>query len=209
MHEWSEYAQIAIALFVIADPIGTIPFFLSLTSGLTEEEKKHTAKVTSLTVAIVLVLSVFAGEPLLLVFGIRIASFRVGGGILLLLMAIGMLYARPGRARAAELAAREPGFAAVPLGVPLVAGPGAISTVVIYADQAKTWLDTLFLVAVTQFVAASVWIALLQADPLSRLLGKTGINVITRLLGLLLAAVAVQFIAGGLSQLLPGLAGHS
>ncbi|HXZ87893.1 MAG TPA: MarC family protein [Candidatus Binataceae bacterium] len=209
MHEWSEYAQIAIALFVIADPIGTIPFFLSLTSDLTEEEKKHTAKITSLTVAIVLVLSVFAGEPLLRLFGIRIASFRVGGGILLLLMAIGMLYARPGRARAAELAAREPGFATVPLGVPLVAGPGAISTVVIYADQAKTWLDTLFLVAVALFVAASVWIALRQADPLSRLLGRTGINVVTRLLGLLLAAVAVQFIAGGLSQLLPGLAGHS
>lgn len=206
MHEWNEYAQIAIALLVIADPIGTVPFFLSLTSGLTTKEKKHTANVTALTVAMVLVLSVFAGEPLLLLFGIRIASFRVGGGILLLMMAIGMMYARPGRARPTELANREPGFAAVPLGIPLVAGPGAISTVVIYADQAKTWFDTLFLVAVVLFVAASVWIALRLADLLSGLLGRTGINVITRLLGLLLAAVAVQFIAGGLSQLLPGLA---
>ena len=96
--------------------------------------------------------------------------------------------------------------AVVPLGIPLVAGPGAISTIVIYAHEAKDWYDTGFLVFAGLLVAAATWLSLRMADPISKLLGRTGINIITRLLGLILTAVAVEFIAGGLVQLLPGLA---
>src|SRR5262249_9192714 len=97
MNDWKTNAEIATALFVITDPIATIPTFITLTAGQTEAERKRRAAVTAITVATVLVLSVFIGEPLLHLFGISIASFRVGGGIVILLMAISMLNARLSR----------------------------------------------------------------------------------------------------------------
>jgi multiple antibiotic resistance protein len=208
VHNWRTYTHIAIALFVIADPIGAIPLFLSLTRDQTRVEKNCTALATAGTVAGVLVLAAFFGGPLLQIFGIRIASFRVGGGILILLMAIAMLYARPGRTtpeEAAEAAGKHD-LAIVPLAVPLIAGPGAISSVILYAQQTTAWFDTVILVFTILFVATSVWVALRLADPISMLLGGTGINIITRLLGLLLSAIAIEFITTGLIQLMPGLA---
>lgn len=210
MQDWKTSAQIATALFVIADPAAAIPIFITLTSGNTAKERKRIATVTALTVATVLVSSIFLGQPLLRLFGISIASFRVGGGILILLMAISMLNARVSRTHSTpeemqEGTAKEDP-AVVPLGIPLLAGPGAISTMIIYAHQAKDVYDTIFLVLAGLFVAFTVLIALRLADPLRKLLGKTGINIISRLLGLVLASIAIEFIAGGLAQLLPGLA---
>ncbi len=210
MHDWKTSAEIATALFVITDPIATIPIFITLTTGQSAAERKRTAAVTAITVATVLVLSVFIGEPLLHVFGISIASFRVGGGIVILLMAISMLNARLSRTLSTpeevQEGAEKDDPAVVPLGVPLLAGPGAISTIVIYAHQAQDAYDTIFLVFAGLLIGVAVWISLRMADPIRKLLGKTGINIISRLLGLVLAAVAIEFIAGGLVQLLPGLA---
>jgi multiple antibiotic resistance protein len=211
MQDWKTSAQIATALFVIADPVAAIPIFITLTSGNSAAERKRIASVTALTVATVLVSSIFLGQPLLRLFGISIASFRVGGGILILLMAIAMLNARVSRTHSTPEEVQEgtekDDPAVVPLGVPLLAGPGTISTIVIYAHQAKDLYDTIFLVLAGLFVAFTVLIALRLADPLRELLGRTGINIVSRLLGLVLAAVAVEFIAGGLVQLMPGLAG--
>jgi multiple antibiotic resistance protein len=210
MQGWSEYAEIVTALFVIVDPLVAIPLFVSLTGGYSEVERRYTSRVTAFTVAAVLVGAVFLGEPLLDVFGISIASFRVGGGILLLLMAIAMLQALPSRVQQAPEEAKEAkekeNVAVVPLAIPLLAGPGAISTVIIYAHQSTTWFDTLFLILASLFVASTVWIALALANSIGAALGKTGINIVTRLMGLILAALAVEFIAQGLAQLLPGLA---
>jgi multiple antibiotic resistance protein len=210
MQDWRTSAEIATALFVITDPLATIPIFITLTSGQSTEERKRTANITAITVATVLVLSVFIGEPLLRIFGVSIASFRVGGGIVILLMAISMLNARLSRTVSTPEEVQEgtekEDPAVVPLGIPLLAGPGAISTIVIYAHQAKDVYDTLFLVVAGLFVGFAVWASLRMADPIRKLLGKTGINIISRLLGLVLAAVAVEFIVGGLAQLLPGLA---
>lgn len=200
-------------LFVIADPIGAVPLFITLTTNQGEHEKRRTAKVAAATVAIVLVLSIFVGQPMLTFFGISVSSFRVGGGILILLMALAMMQARPSGTQRTpeetEEASAKDEVAVVPLGIPLIAGPGAISTMIIYAHQAMGWFDSVFLVLESVLVAASVWFALNLADPISKLLGKTGINIVIRLFGLILAAVAVEFIAGGLGQLLPGLAGKS
>jgi multiple antibiotic resistance protein len=210
MHDWRTNAEIATALFVIADPIATIPIFINLTSGQSHDERVRTAHVTALTVGAVLVSSIFIGQPLLQLFGIRIASFRVGGGILILLMAISMLNARLSRTvgtpEEMQEGSEKDDPAVVPLGIPLVAGPGAISTIIIYAHQASDVYDLAFLVFAGLLVAVSVWIALRMADPLRNLLGKTGINIISRLAGLVLAAIAVEFIASGLVQLMPGLA---
>ena len=210
MQDWHAYAKILTALIVIADPVGAVPFFLSLTDRHSVEERRHTAKVTATTVALVLVVALFFGKPLLEVFGITIASFRVAGGLLLLLMAIAMLHAHPTRAyHTTEQVIQDEGgrhsVAVVPLAVPLVAGPGAVSTVILYSHQATTWFDTAFLVLASLFVALVLWFTLRMADPISRVLGKTGINLVTHLMGLVLAAVAVEFITAGLAELLPGL----
>lgn len=210
MHDWGTYAHNATALFVIANPIGVTPLFISLTHRQTDEQRRHTARLTATTVVIVLITAMFLGEVILHLFGIRMASFRAGGGILILLMAIAMLQARPSPTHhtmeeSKEAAVRDD-VAVVPLGIPLVAGPGAISTVIIYADQAPTWFDTIMLLLTVLCVAGSVWIALSLSDRIRVMLGTTGINIVTRLLGLILAAVGVEFLADGLTQLLPALA---
>jgi multiple antibiotic resistance protein len=103
---------------------------------------------------------------------------------------------------------RENDHVVVPLAVPLIAGPGAISSVILYAQQSASWFDTIVLTSLILLVAISVWISLRLAQPISKLLGRTGINIITRLLGLLLSAIAIEFITTGLVELLPGLAGR-
>ena len=204
------YAHNATALFVIANPIGVTPLFISLTNRQTDEQRRHTARLTATTVVIVLITSMFLGEVILHFFGIRMASFRAGGGILILLMAIAMLQARPSptyhTAEESKEAAARDEVAVVPLGIPLIAGPGAISTVIIYAHQATTWFDMTVLLLTVLCVAGSVWITLRLSDRIRVILGTTGINIVTRLLGLILAAVGVEFLADGLTQLLPGLA---
>lgn len=211
MQSLSQYAQSAIALFVVANPIGTVPIFISLTDNQSKQETKRTARVASATVAIVLVASVFAGRPMLEFFGISLPSFSVGGGILILFIAIAMLHAQPSRAlhtpEEAQEAAKKDDIAVVPLAIPLIAGPAAISTVIIYANRAATWADKLLLVLITIVFTASVWLALRLAEPIRKALGRTGINIVTRLLGLVLAAIAIEFITRGLGQLLPGLLG--
>ncbi len=208
MHRWHLYSEMVTALFVMADPIGAIPIFLSLTRDQMKDEKRHTAVLTAVTVGVVLVLMALAGAPLLGLFGIRIASFRVAGGILVLMMSISMVYTppRPVISREAVEAVAKHELAVVPLGVPLIAGPGVISSVIVYAQQAKGWFDIGFLIGAIILVAASICVALLMAQRISTFLGRNGINVITRLLGLLLAAIAIEFITGGLAELLPGLA---
>ncbi len=206
----STYAKVVTALLVVSDPIGTIPAFISLTGSHTPAERRRTINIASGTAASTLVAAVFLGQYLLKIFGISIASFRVGGGIVLMLMAFAMLRARPspvqhGPGEATE-AGRGEGVTVVPLGVPIIAGPGAISAVIIYAHQATGWLDTGFLTLICTCVIGVTWVALFLADPIRNLLGKTGINVITRLEGLILTALAVEFITSGLLQLLPGLA---
>jgi multiple antibiotic resistance protein len=208
LQDWHRYAQIAVALFLLADPVGAIPIFLALTRDQTKEERNHTAFLAAGTVGAVLVLFAFAGVPLLQLFGIRVASFRVGGGILILIMAISMMFASPTPSISKEAieAVGRHDLAVVPLGVPLIAGPGVISSVIVYAQQSSNAIDKAFLVLIIGFLATSIWIALRLAQPASRLLGRNGINVIVRLMGLLLAAIATEFISVGLVQLLPGLA---
>lgn len=211
MHNWRQYTETVIALFVIANPLAAIPLFISSTTRQSEYQKQRTARLAALTVAIVLVTSIFVGELLLTLFGISVASFRVAGGILILFTALAMMQAGPSSIQhtpnEVEGASANDDIAVVPLGIPLLAGPGAISTIIIYAEQATGWLDILFLNIASALVAGSVWGAFSLADPIRQLLGNSGINIVTRLFGLILAAVAVEFITGGLAQLLPGLAG--
>jgi multiple antibiotic resistance protein len=210
MIEWTGYIKIFTALLAIVNPLGVVPVFVSLTGSLSEQERRDIARNSSLAVAVVLIVSALIGKPLLDFFSISIASFKVGGGILLMLMAIAMMQAGQNLSKqtpeeAAEAEDKKT-IAVVPIAVPLLAGPGAISTVIIYAHGSfrSTHIGLIFVSCL--LVALVTWAALRIASPVSKMLGKTGINVATRLMGLLLAAIAVEFIAGGAGQLLPGLA---
>lgn len=206
---WSDYTQILIAMIVIVNPLGAVPLFIALTEGQQKQARQHTARVAAMAVGIVLVSTIFAGEPLLRFFGISLSSFKVGGGMLILLMAVSMLHARPGDTRhtkkEAEEAVDKDAVGVVPLAIPLLSGPGAMSTVIVLAHKADAWYDVTFLVFAALSVSAMVWAALHLADPISKALGHTGINIATRVMGLILAAIGVEFITSGLVILLPGL----
>jgi len=210
MKTWTDYIHILTALLVITNPIGAIPVFITLTRDQLTAERRRTARITAAAVAVVLIVSVFLGEPLLKFFGIGLPSFRVGGGILIMMMAIAMLHGYQGETRHSpeERVGEEgeEGTAVVPLAIPMLAGPGAISTTIVYAHRAHSAWDTAFLVFAALLVAASVWVSLAMAEPIAKRLGRYGITVTTRVMGLILAAVAVEFIAGGLTQLFPKLA---
>ena len=216
MLELSEYGKFLVALLVIVDPIGMVPMFILL-SGTTarEVDRQRIARLASIAVAIVLVAAALVGESVLRLFGIGLPSFKVAGAILIMLMAISMMQANPLKEKQTPEEAKEAedkdGIAVVPLAVPLLAGPGAISTAIIFSASAqaasgRAALAHYALIAACCLVTALItWITLRAAIPMSRFLGKTGINVMVRLMGLLLAAVAVEIFFGGVRDLLPTL----
>ena len=209
MPDWTDYLKTLVAVAVIVNPIGVIPVFVSLTTHQSPAEKKKTAATSALAVCAVLVSSSVLGNSLLSLFGISIDSFRVGGGILLLLLAVSMFHAQqspskqiPEEASEAEI---KGDVAVTPLAIPLLAGPGAISTIIIYTQQFSGITHKGLIILICMAISLLVWITLRAAVPVGNALGRTGINIVTRLMGLILAAVAVEFMVGGLSKLFPGL----
>ncbi|MHB8883015.1 MAG: YchE family NAAT transporter [Thermodesulfovibrionales bacterium] len=209
MLDWTAYIKIFTTLLAIVNPLGAIPIFISMTDSMASGERKRVINTASMTVVVVLAVAALLGKPLLDFFGISIASFKVGGGILLLLMAISMMqakYAQTKQTPEEEAEAEEKSsIAVVPIAMPLLAGPGAISTMIIYADASPHVLHLTLLVISSALVAILTWGSLSIASPLRSVMSKTSINIATRLMGLLLAAIAVEFITGGLTILLPGL----
>jgi len=208
VHPVPEYLRFVVTLTAVLDPFLAIPIFLAVTSPREPAARLRLAWVITLTVFLVLAGAAAFGEGLLRVIGASVPAFRVGGGLVLLLMALAMLNAQAGgmrqtRAEAEEL---ESGEAAgvVPLAVPLLAGPGAISTSII-AAQSGGAAHVSVLVGCIAAVCLILWIVLSIAPVVAPRMGTTGLNVVTRLLGLLLAAIAIQTMAEGLRDLFPGL----
>jgi len=158
-----EYIQIFVAILVIVDPVGALPVFISLTSDQTKLERRHTARVAAISVASALLIACLAGEPILKLFGISISSFQIAGGILLWLMALALLHAKPRLSKHSPEEAQE-------------------------AESMES------------IAVVIVWLTLRLAIPIGDYLGKTGINIITRIMGLILAAIAVEFITAGILQ---------
>ena len=185
--------------------------FIHYTQGFSHAQRKRTIVVSSLTAFIVIAASALLGLQILEFFGISLASFQVGGGMLLLTSAMSMLNAQPAEARAnaeevldAETkAAMGASIAVVPLTIPLLTGPATMSTVVIYAEKAKHFSQLGTLVGYGVVIALATALCFSLAQPIARVLGKTGINVMTRLMGLILAALAVEVMADGLHKLFP------
>lgn len=211
MTDWTALFKIGIALFAIVNPIGTLPIFISATDGCSSQERAKTSRTVALTVFIVLIVSAFLGDQILEFFGITIPSFQVGGGILLMLIAISMMHGTQSGARQtpeeAQTLADRKVVAIVPLSIPLLAGPGAISSMIIAAQQNSSFTRHLLLVIPIFIICLITWLVLRLSVAISRQLGTIGINIVTRLMGLVLAAMSVEFIAQGLVGLFPKLAG--
>ncbi len=206
----TDYLRFIVTLTAVVDPFLAVPFFIALTSTRTRDDTLRLARHIALTVFGVLACSTFLGETMLEYIGASLPSFRVGGGLVLLLMALAMLNAEAGPVRqstaeADELQAGEV-RGVVPLAIPLLAGPGAISTSIIAAERGGL-VHKVVVVGCIALVALVSWLILSKANAISKRLSRTSLNVATRILGLLLAAMAVQTMAEGLRELLPGLGG--
>ena len=206
----NEYLRFVVTLTAVVDPFLAVPFFLAFARTRGEAERQALARVVALSVFAILAVATFIGEALLELIGASLPAFRVGGGLVLLLMALAMLNAQAGGVRQSQEEARElqsgEVSGVVPLAIPLLAGPGAISTSIIAAEKGG-FAHQLAIVACIAVVCLVSWAVLRRAHAIEERLGTTGLNIATRILGLLLAAMAVQTMAEGLKTLFPGLAG--
>ena len=202
-----------ITLLAIVNPLAIVPFFIHYTQGFSSEQRRRTIAISSFSAFVVIAVSALAGLHILDFFGISLASFQVGGGMLLLTSALNMLNAQPAEAKptthemedGAAKAAMGASIAVVPLTIPLLTGPATMSTVVIYAEKAKTFWQLSTLVGYGVVIGLATALCFAMAQPIARVLGKTGINVMTRLMGLILAALAVEVMSDGLMKLFPAL----
>jgi multiple antibiotic resistance protein len=202
-----------IALLAIVNPLGAVPFFIHFTQGFTRAERLRTARVAALGAFAVIAISALAGLKIIGFFGISLASFQVGGGMLLLMSSLQMLNAQPAESRKEDMHEGEDkaesgaSIAIVPLTIPLLTGPATISTMIIYADKTRHWWELAVLVAYGVAIGIAVWVAFSLSDRIAKAIGRTGTNVMTRLMGLLLAALAVEVMSDGLLKLFPVLSG--
>jgi multiple antibiotic resistance protein len=202
-----------IALLAIVNPVGAVPFFIHFTSGFNDEQRRRTARVSAFSAFVVIAVSAVAGLRIIEFFGISLASFQVGGGVLLLMSSLQMLNAQQAETRKEDVTAGNDkvdagdSIAIVPLTIPLLTGPATISAMVIYADKTRHWWELATLVGYGVVIGLVVWLAFAASPRIARVLGSTGINVMTRLMGLLLAALAVEVMSDGMIKLFPGLVG--
>ncbi|MDO9316325.1 MAG: MarC family protein [Burkholderiaceae bacterium] len=201
-----------IALLAIVNPIGVVPFFIHFTQNFTAEQRRRTIRVSAFSAFVVIATSALAGLQIIQFFGISLASFQVGGGLLLLISAVQMLNAQPAEARKEDVTEGSSkvdagaSIAVVPLTIPLLTGPATISTMVIYAEKTRHWWQLAVLVGYGVVVALATYAVFSASGRIARALGQTGIDIMTRLMGLILAALAVELLADGLQKLFPILA---
>jgi len=204
-------------MVALMNPLGAIPILISIGSDKPRVVRERIPKMTAMAIFIILFISVWAGEFILKLFGISIEAFQAGGGILILLMAIHMLQAKKDpvkqtKGEEKQLSEKEIknmlSVAIVPMAIPLMAGPGTISFSIIQGVEiAGIPGGRLMLSGVILIASLLSWAILAFAEPIGKKLGETGLNIATRLMGMLLAAIGVQMIAHGFVKLLPGLAG--
>ncbi|WP_140633746.1 MarC family protein [Methylibium rhizosphaerae] len=203
-----------IALLAIVNPIGVVPFFIHFTQNFNRKQRQRTIRVSAFTAFLVISISSLVGLKILGFFSISLASFQVGGGTLLLISALHMLNAQPAESKPSDVsegsqkADAGDSIAVVPLTIPLLTGPATISTMVIYAEKTRHWWELGVLVGYGVVVGVVTFVVFSAAGRIAKVMGQTGINVMTRLMGLILAALAVELLSDGLTKLFPVLASH-
>ena len=186
-----------VSIFIIVDPLGLVPYFITLTSGYSPSRRKRTVHLAIMTTIFVLTAFALFGNQILKLFGITIPAFRIAGGFIIFMVAIQMLQAQRTRLKATPEeeahSYEQEEIGVVPLGTPMLAGPGAITTVIVLSES-NLWV----ILASILITALLAYVILLQANRISNLLGPTGLNIFIRLMGLVLAAVSVQFVIDGI-----------
>jgi len=199
------------AVFFVVDPFAAVPMFLAMTQGDSLEKRRKMAARASIAAFFVLTVFALAGAFIFKALGISLAAFKIAGGVLLLIMAIDMLRTEPSPARITQgevdEGTRKDDIAIVPLAMPLLAGPGSIATVVVLMGRARSghWWQVIPLLGSILITAVAAWLILRGAARLDRLLGQTGMSILSRVAGLLLAAIAIQFLLDGVSETFPAL----
>jgi multiple antibiotic resistance protein len=189
------------SLFSIVDPVGVVPLYLALVGHEPRPEQRRTAIRAVITATAVLLTFAATGTAIFRFFGITMPAFKVAGGVLLATMALEMMRARPSAVKSSpeetEGAPGKDDVAVTPIGIPLLSGPGAIASVILWSSRAGTAMEKVALYASIGLLAGITLLSLLFAPRLVRVLGRTGINVVTRIMGLILAATAAQFVIDG------------
>ena len=194
-----------ISILTIMGPFTVLPAFVSMTQGMSQTQRNRIAKKSMIVSASILIVSTLIGEVLFEMLGISLSSFRIAGGILILIMGINMLHAKRSGARATEEeiseAMEKNDISVFPLGTPLIAGPGAISTVILFSTGRHRGLFYISLIVLSVLIAATIFYYLLRYSHLVyKAIGPTGANIMTRLMGLILSAMAVEFIIDGIKE---------
>ncbi len=193
------------SVFFLVDPFAAIPAFLAMTLGHDAKDRRRLARRAAVTCFLVLSAFALAGSTIFKVFGIGLPAFRIAGGVILLLIGLETLQAK--RSQTQEVPAEtEEGrekedMGVIPLGIPMLAGPGAISTVMVLMGQSLVWWRSAIIIGAVGLTALLSYLILAGADRVRKVLGETGIRILMRLMGLLLTAIAVQFVLNGLSDL--------
>ncbi|MFT5789022.1 MAG: multiple antibiotic resistance protein [Shewanella sp.] len=203
------YFKFFLGLVAIINPVGLLPVFVSLTSHQTEAERNQTGKIANFAVVVILLVTIFAGQHILNMFSISLSAFRIAGGTLICIIAMSMLQGKLGEVKRNKEEDREASgmesVAVVPLALPLMAGPGAISSVIVSAAEYKT-MENLIGMSITVILFGLLSFTLFRMAPvIFKVLGNTGINVITRLMGLLMLSIGIEVIAAGVKGLFPGM----
>ncbi len=196
-----ELIKTFVSLLALVDPLAIVPFFISLTAHYSKEERARTIRVASLSVPVVIAITALLGDKIIAVLGISVPAFQVGGGIIMLLMSLSMMNASLGATRnTAEETLEAEGkqnIAVVPLTIPLLTGPATISTVIVYAGKSTTWWQYAGLIGSGVVIGLLTYICFKLSSRIAKFMGVTGINIATRVMGLLLAALAAEFIISG------------
>lgn len=210
----TEIVKIMIAFMVLINPFSALTLFLDSTKGYSMTDRRRFARISSLTVFITITFFTVAGEGLLRVLGISVGSFQVAGGVLVFLIAINMMNGDGNPVKPDQEnvdfddsieSIGSTAAAVVPLAIPMMVGPGGISTVIIYSAQVTSWHQRLAIIIAGLLISIFCYLALMAAGRLSRFLGDTGLNIISRIMGMLLAAVAIEILVSGIRTIFPGL----
>ena len=210
----TEIIKIILAFMVLINPFGALTLFLDSTHGYSLNNRRKVARIACLTIFITISFFTLAGETLLKALGISIGSFQLAGGILVFLIALNMMNGEGNPVKPDQenfdvdhLHGAPPTMAAavVPIAIPMMIGPGGISTVIIYSSQVTGILQVSAILIAGLFISLFCYVALMAAGRISRLLGDTGLNIMSRIMGMLLAAVSIEIIVNGLRTLFPDL----
>ncbi len=201
------FVSAVISIFVMADPFGNIPIFLGLTGGMSGTERRYVISKASVIAAIILVIFAMVGQPFMLLLNISINSLRIAGGILLLLIAFDMLMGSGSRAKKTDGAPDEDfdSIAVTPMATPLITGPGAMTVTMVYMSEAAGLLDQALIVVAILIAMVGSWLILINCDLLYSFFHRDGTRVLTKVMGIVLAAIATGMMLAGISGAFPAL----